>query len=785
MAPDRGKRKLPPKVAAMKARKRQKIEQNGSTPRRPTQNRQVDGAGRTVKLDALQWKPVQMPDRMDDYEGFFGLEEIDDVELVRDANGGTISYRTLPQEDGVTETLDEDENLSFRGTQIQTSNEYHDHGEDWSGFSDEDEIIGSAQAIEAKPTRTPASGQTSSNKGSGRLSEQKLTSLSFQNLEKVKDDGVDTSAWHHLHLSPETLSSLSQLKFSKPTPIQSASIPEICSGHDLIGKASTGSGKTLAFAIPIMERFLDTRETARQAPIALILAPTRELAHQLTSHITALSSHGYSVDPNIATVTGGLSVQKQQRLLEKADIVIGTPGRLWEVMSDGHGLIDKFKKISFLVVDEADRLLSQGHFKEVEEILNALDRKDDNSSSSLPAKTEPQRRQTLVFSATFQKGLQQKLAGKSKPSGDLMNGKESMEYLLQKLNFRSAKPKFIDVNPVSQMATGLREALLECGGQEKDLYLYALLLLHQPHQAHHSHSQSTPPSPPRTLLFANSISAVRRLTPFLQNLHLPALALHSHMPQKARLRSLERFSSSSSSSSSSGGAPILVATDVAARGLDIAGVHLIIHYHLPRTADAYVHRSGRTARAEREGASVLMCAPEEVAGVRRLLARVHASGSGSGIGGDGGGRREGKYQMRTLDLDRRVVARLKPRVGLAKRLADAVIAKEKRSAEEEFFREAAEELGVRYDSEEMEKEGKGKRGRGSGRKKAEREARSMTKGEAQALRAELKGLLAQRVNVGISERYLTSGRLDVDQLLQSGKNGEFLGPIDGLGFDDM
>ncbi|KAL9065145.1 MAG: hypothetical protein Q9157_007575, partial [Trypethelium eluteriae] len=444
MAPDRGKRKLPPKVAAMKARKRQRLEENGSTPRPPTQKRQEDDAGRTVKLDTLQWKPVQMPDRMDDYEGFFGLEEIDDVEIVRDANDGTTSYRTLPREDGVAKPLKEDENVPFRRTEDQTSNGDDDHVEDWSGFSDGDEPTASTQTTEANPTRTRTSSQTSSNEGSSRQSQQKLTSLPFQNLEKVKDDGVNTSAWHHLHLSAETLSSLSQLKFSKPTPIQSASIPEICAGHDLIGKASTGSGKTLAFAIPIMERFLDSRETNRQAPIALILAPTRELAHQLTSHITALGSNGYSVDPNIATVTGGLSVQKQQRLLEKADIVIGTPGRLWEVMSDSHGLIDKFKKIAFLVVDEADRLLSQGHFKEVEEILNALDRKDDNSPSNTPAKTQLQPRQTLVFSATFQKGLQQKLTGKSKPSGDLMNGKESMEYLLQKLNFRSAKPKFID-----------------------------------------------------------------------------------------------------------------------------------------------------------------------------------------------------------------------------------------------------------------------------------------------------------------------------------------------------
>ena len=139
--------------------------------------------------------------------------------------------------------------------------------------------------------------------------------------------------------------------------------------------------------------------------------------------------------------------------------------------------------------------------------------------------------------------------------------------------------------------------------RSKDLYLYALLLYH-PNQ--------------RVLIFTNSIHSVRRLTPLLQNLNLPTHALHSQMPQKARLRSIERFSSPASPSS------ILVATDVAARGLDIPAVHLVIHYHLPRDASTYVHRSGRTARASASGSSILLCAPEEVVATRRLVAKVHA-----------------------------------------------------------------------------------------------------------------------------------------------------------------
>ena len=239
------------------------------------------------------------------------------------------------------------------------------------------------------------------------------------------------------------------------------------------------------------------------------------------------------------------------------------------------------------------------------------------------------------------------------------------------------------------------------------------------------------------------------------------------MIQKARLRSVERFSSSKSPGS------ILVATDVAARGLDIRGIDLIIHYHLPRAADAYVHRSGRTARGELSGSSILLCAPEEVVGTRRLVAKVHAQNAVAA------GGKASKYYMRSLDLDRRVIARLKPRVELAKKITDSALAKEKKDHNNDWIRNAAEELGVDYDSEEFEAAGGGRKGRGTGRKQKEKEARSLTKAEVGALRAELKQLLAQRVNVGVSERYLTSGSVDVDELLRGAK-GDFLGKVDGI-----
>lgn len=292
----------------------------------------------------------------------------------------------------------------------------------------------------------------------------------FQALEEDAVREVDVSGWADLDLSSNTLSALSKLGFSKPTPIQSEAIPEVLAGHDVVGKASTGSGKTLAFGIPIVEKWLevygefdeDELKKRTRSPTALILSPTRELAHQLTEHITALCK-GMSTSPYVAAVTGGLSVQKQQRQLAKADIIIGTPGRLWEVISSSNELSAGLKQVRFLVIDEADRLLTDGHFKEAEEILNALDRTHADEDGEEEDTVQP--RQTLVFSATFHKGLQQKLAGKGKQS--FKDESQSMEYLLKKLNFREEKPKFVDVNPISQMAANLKEGMVECGGEEK------------------------------------------------------------------------------------------------------------------------------------------------------------------------------------------------------------------------------------------------------------------------------------------------------------------------------
>jgi ATP-dependent RNA helicase DDX24/MAK5 len=375
--------------------------------------------------------------------------------------------------------------------------------------------------------------------------------------------------------------------------------------------------------------------------------------------------------------------------------------------------------------------------------MDALDRKviDDDADDGERAQETQSVRQTLVFSATFHKGLQQKLMSKSRPSGgDLLNNKQSMEYLLKKLSFREKRPTFLDVNPASQMATGLTEAILECGAMQKDLYLYYLLL--QNPQA-------------KVLVFANSISSVKRLVPLLKNLELPAVALHSTMPQKARLRSLEQFS---------GRHAILVATDVAARGLDIKNIDLIVHYHVPRTADTYVHRSGRTARADQPGRSVMLCSPDEVAGVTRLIGKIHS-----------------EHRPDSIQADRTIITRLRPRIELSQKLTDATLAKEKAGTRDDWLRTAAEELGVDYDSDEFAAEGaKTSRGRGTGSGKKQKEAGAVSKEEIANLRAQLKDLLGRRVNLGVSPRYLAGGNVDIDALLDGQSDKTFLGRIKGV-----
>ncbi|KAJ6261187.1 ATP-dependent RNA helicase MAK5 [Drechslerella dactyloides] len=792
---------------ASKARKRRKIAPSGST--KSARNGTTRDAKRwkTVTADSLGWRKVEMPDRLDDVEGFFGLEEIDDVQVVND--NGILKFKA------VASTNSEGESES-NGPDAQ--------GDEWEGFSDDNVVETEDQAsTSGEPNGTTLKDddeqklELEKKEGSKNTKKQKAAEKkkkkkeklpealpktqaavpvnSFAELQDLMDDDVevDLPAWEPLALSPYTLQALQKLGFTDPTPIQKLSIPSIIAGHDLIGKAATGSGKTLAFGIPIFEHWLSSLKSQTPAaklpgeadseadatkltnPLtALILSPTRELAHQITDHLQSLiSSSGVSSPPQVVSLTGGLSIQKQLRKLGQAggaDIVVATPGRLWEILSEKSGYTRWFRKARFLMVDEADRVLQEGHFKEVEQILDVLTRDAQEEeiaqnpqvygTTSTVKTATPKNRQTLVFSATFSKDLQKKLSGKQSfknSNTGLMNDKDLLNSLLKKLPFREEHPQFVDVNPVDQMAENLREGIVECGNMEKDIYLYYLLLRY----------------PLRTLVFTNSISTVRRLTNLLQTLQLSVSGLNSNMIQKARLRSLERFSGTHAPKNGQPAASqhqILIATDVAARGLDIKNIELVIHYHVPRTADTYVHRSGRTARSKNSGASIILCAPEEASGIRRLVSQVHE---------DRGSRNHAG--IKSISVDRSLVVTLKTRIELAQKIVGSTLAKESHRKEDDWLKAAAEELGVDYDSDEFaEAAEKGRRGA-----KKKKEARSVGKNELAALKAQLREELTRKVGRG-SRKYLTGGLGNLAQQLVDGKQHDvFFGEEGGWGLDQL
>jgi len=252
--------------------------------------------------------------------------------------------------------------------------------------------------------------------------------------------------------------------------------------------------------------------------------------------------------------------------------------------------------LSFLVLDEADRLIDQGHFTEVSNIITFISSRTERKSAmegmtgmqgiSVAKQADKVRPvQKFLFSAT----MSLKMTGK-KLTAHKVSGVENgvLDLLIKKMNFRG-EPRFIDLSNQGQAtATGLQEYGIKASKNEKELFLYSVL--------------ST--NPGRVLVFANAISYVRRLASIFKNLDIPIYPLHADMQQKQRLKSMDRFRKDRSA--------VMIATDVAARGLDVDNVDMVIHFHLPRTADLYIHRSGRTARAEKTGISIAMISPEEM-----------------------------------------------------------------------------------------------------------------------------------------------------------------------------
>lgn len=293
-------------------------------------------------------------------------------------------------------------------------------------------------------------------------------------------------------------------------------------------------------------------------------------------------------DIKTAAIFGGLAVVKQKRVLSQhPEIVIATPGRLWELIEDGVDHLLQVNQIKYFVVDETDRMLEKGHFEELQKLLQML---NENSK-------DVDCRQNFIFSATLTMvhDLPDYVVKRARIAGvkaTKFTPGQKLQQLIEAFGVKN--PKIVDITSSTGTARKLTESRVVCQRNQKDVFLYYFLNKH----------------PGRTIVFCNSIESVRRLVSVLSYLNCSPLALHGNMAQKQRLKNIDRFKASALG--------LLVATDVAARGLDIPAVEHVIHYHVPKTTENYIHRSGRTARANNEGLAILIMEPSEVKYYRKL-----------------------------------------------------------------------------------------------------------------------------------------------------------------------
>lgn len=537
------------------------------------------------------------------------------------------------------------------------------------------------------------------------------------------DQSVDVSAWKDLNLCESVVNALKYNNFTSPTPIQKNSLPLAMEGRDIIGSAETGSGKTLAFGIPIIN-YLATHP-AREGLAALILTPTRELAIQVRDHIDKMSVFS---DMRVVAIVGGMSIQKQERLVkQKPDIIVATPGRLWEIFSNNPEYMDMLKHIKFLVLDEADRMLEKGHFEELTSLLNTLSNKRQDTTewpeeidAGTTKKSLPQdlgKHQTFIYTATLSKDLRFNVKSKKKKLP--VKATNSMEDLLRRIEFADADPALVDMTSENVVASRLLEAKIDCVNTDKDLYVYYFVTRY----------------PGRTIIFVNSIDAIRRLVPIFKLLNVEVLGLHAQMQQKQRLKSLDKFKANPKA--------VLVASDVAARGLDIPLVDHVIHYQLPRSGEIYVHRSGRTARANRDGVSLLLCGPEEMKIYQKLCQTL---------------RKNKDYPTFPIDLN--ILRAMTERVKLAAEIDSIQHQESKQTHEVNWMRNMAKDMDVDFDEETMQ---------GKGYQKSSEDLHK-DKVKAQSLKNKLAHLLKQPIlPAGVSMKFLTGGLISdlVDRLMKN------------------
>ena len=352
-----------------------------------------------------------------------------------------------------------------------------------------------------------------------------------------------------LGLSQPVLQALDMKGYTTPTPIQAQAIPPVLEGRDLMGIAQTGTGKTAAFMLPSIDRL---READKQTPFKscrmLVLAPTRELAGQIAD---SAKDYGALAGLKVHSIVGGTSVNKDRNKLHRGtDILVATPGRLLDLIDQKAFRLDG---VEVLVLDEADQMLDLGFIHALRKISELV----------------PDDRQTLFFSATMPKQIQE-LVGKY-----------------------CRNPVKVSVTPESTTAERIDQYLFMVQQDEKQTLLE--LILSERHQV--------PGKFERVLIFARTKHGCDRIVKKLGQSGIPANAIHGNKSQPQRERALDEFKRAKT--------PILIATDVAARGIDIPGVSHVINYELPNVPEQYVHRIGRTARAGRDGVAIAFCAEDE------------------------------------------------------------------------------------------------------------------------------------------------------------------------------
>ncbi|MFZ4583928.1 MAG: DEAD/DEAH box helicase [Acidimicrobiia bacterium] len=342
-----------------------------------------------------------------------------------------------------------------------------------------------------------------------------------------------------LGCSPGLVAALAERGRTGPFAIQALAIPDALAGRDVCGKAQTGSGKTLAFGIPLLERI---DEAKPNAPHAVVLVPTRELASQVHEELAPL---GQSIGRSVFPVYGGVSMDPQRDALDRGlDVVVGTPGRIIDLMEQG---VLRVESVQVLVLDEADRMADMGFLPQVQKILFRM--------------TQPH--QTLLFSATLDGAVSQIV--RRYMDDPVFHEIESREPTVDQMTHR-----FLHVHQMDKVKVA---AAIAAGAE-------------------------------RTIMFVKTKRGADRLVLQLKQEGCKAAAIHGDLRQGAREKALDEFTA--------GKVPVLVATDVAARGIHVDEVDVVVHYDPAEDHKAYLHRSGRTARAGASGvAATLMLWNEE------------------------------------------------------------------------------------------------------------------------------------------------------------------------------